>query len=50
MRGPGRWEDGIFRYEGTFDETLLISAAPADRTGLPALWESLKNFWSEPLF
>ena len=50
VRGPGRWEDGIFRYEGTFDEPLSVTAAPADRTGLPALWDSLKRFWSEPLF
>ena len=50
VRGPGRWEDGIFRYEGTFDETLSIDAAPADRTGLPAFWDSLRRFWSEPLF
>ena len=50
VRGPGRWEDDIFRYEGTFDEPLSISAAPANRTGLPAFWESLKRFWSEPLF
>lgn len=50
VRGPGRWEDGIFRYEGTFDEPLEITAGPADLTGLPALWESLKRFWREPLF
>ena len=50
VRGPGRWEDDTFRYKGTFDQTLSITAAPSTRSGLPALWESLKRFWNDPLF
>ncbi|MDQ4142749.1 MAG: DUF4012 domain-containing protein [Actinomycetota bacterium] len=50
IRGPGRWEDNTFRFRGTFDGTISIDAAPSQLTGLPALWESLKEFWNEPLF
>lgn len=50
IRGPGRWEDDIYRYTGTFDETLEINAFPTERKGLSALWKSISNFWSEPLF
>ncbi|MDQ4096070.1 MAG: DUF4012 domain-containing protein [Actinomycetota bacterium] len=49
VRGPGRWEDNTFRYQTTFVEPISISAGPSDRSGLPALWESLTDFWSEPL-
>ena len=50
VRGPGRWEDDTFRYRGTLDRTLSVSAAPSGRSGVAALWESLTKFWNEPLF
>lgn len=50
IRGPGKWEDDIYRYTGTFDETLEIDAFPTERKGLSALWKSISNFWNEPLF
>jgi Protein of unknown function (DUF4012) len=50
IRGPGRREDEIFRYKGPMDEQLSISAEPDERSGLPALWQTLVRFWREPLF
>ncbi len=43
-------DDDVFRYEGTFGDTLEFTASPERRSGLPALWESLVEFWNEPLF
>jgi hypothetical protein len=50
VRGPGRREDEIFHYEGLLDDALSITAEPDERTGLPALWQTLVEFWKEPLF
>jgi hypothetical protein len=50
VEGPGRREDEIFRYEGPMDDRLVITAEPDERTGLPAMWQTLVEFWQEPLF
>ncbi len=50
VRGPGRREDEIFHYEGPMDDQLSIVAEPDERNGLPALWQTLVEFWQEPLF
>ena len=42
-------EDGRIRVDGRFDSTIEITAGPAGRKGLSALWEGLTRFWSEPL-
>ena len=34
VRGPGRWEDGIYRYRGKFDKILTVKAFPTERDGL----------------
>ena len=49
VRGPGRQGDG-WSYEGTFDRALSIDAGPDERTGIPALWDSMVDFWKQPLF
>jgi hypothetical protein len=42
----GRGSDGTddYRYRGAFTSTLIVSAAPDERTGIPAFWERVK-FW-----
>ena len=50
VQGPGRWEDEIFRYKGSLDANLSITAEPDERSGLPAFWQKLAEFWQEPLF
>ena len=51
VRGPGKnGDDDVFRYEGPFEDTLEFSATPDRRRGLTALWDSLTEFWREPLF
>jgi hypothetical protein len=41
-RGSDRTDD--YRYRGAFTSTITVSAAPDERTGLPAFWEGVK-FW-----
>ncbi|MFN2490080.1 MAG: DUF4012 domain-containing protein [Actinomycetota bacterium] len=48
--GPGTVSDGMLRHRGTFDEALRWRVHPSDRTGIPALWAGVVNFWREPLF
>jgi hypothetical protein len=49
--GPGGASGtGTYRYSGPLDGRILISAAPITRWGIPALWESLVDFWNEPVF
>ena len=50
IRGPGRWEDDIYRYRGTFDATLTIKAFPTEREGISSFGDWLEDFWNEPLF
>ena len=50
VRGPGRWEDDIYRFNGKFAETLSFKAFPTEREGLSALWKSISDFWNQPLF
>lgn len=50
VRGPGKWEDDTFRYEADFTETISLTAGPRRTSGLSSWWNSLADFWSEPLF
>ncbi|MDQ3987085.1 MAG: DUF4012 domain-containing protein [Actinomycetota bacterium] len=50
VRGPGKWEDDTFRYEADFTETFSLTAGPRRTSGLSSWWDSLADFWSEPLF
>jgi Protein of unknown function (DUF4012) len=50
VRGPGRWEDSIYRFRGEFDQAMTVKAFPTERKGLSAFWESLGDFWNDPLF
>jgi hypothetical protein len=44
VKGPGADGTENYSYEGPFRETLKVTAAPDERTGLPALWERIE-FW-----
>ena len=47
---PGHVEDGFIDYSGEFTSDFELRAHPDERTGVPALWDSLGDFWREPLF
>jgi hypothetical protein len=50
VHGAGATErDGVNTYLGPFDRRLEITAGPSERTGLPALWEDLQDFWNDPV-
>jgi hypothetical protein len=49
VRGPGEGRDGVWRYSGDFIREVELHASPDQRTGIPGLWDSLTDFWSEPL-
>jgi hypothetical protein len=48
--GPGDVEEGELHLEETFVGDIEITAAPEERTGIPALWDSISGFMSDPLF
>jgi hypothetical protein len=49
IRGPGEGRDGVWRYSGDFVGEVELFASPDQRTGIPGLWDSLSDFWSDPL-
>lgn len=48
--GPGTERDGVLDYSGPFVDELEVRAGPDQRTGIPGVWDSLADFWREPLF
>lgn len=46
---PGDVEDGVLDYDGAFVSTYEVRAQPDRRTGIPGVWDSLADFWREPL-
>jgi hypothetical protein len=49
--GPGaRDDDGVWRYDGRLDGAVELRATPDQRTGLPGIWDSLSDFWTQPVF
>ena len=42
--------DGVVGWSGPFEGPVTLSAWRPERTGLPALWERVEQFWEEPLF
>lgn len=42
--------DGVAEWTGTFRGPLTLAAWRPERSGLPALWERLEQFWEEPVF
>jgi Protein of unknown function (DUF4012) len=58
LRAPTGWDASggqapagdLQRYRGPFAGTVQLASRPSERTGLPAVWESLVRFWREPLF
>lgn len=49
-RGPGELDGNILRFEGPLDRSLLFEGQPDPRTGIPGVWQAIKNFWNRPLF
>ncbi|MGH2754209.1 MAG: DUF4012 domain-containing protein [Actinomycetota bacterium] len=43
-------EVGEVEWETILDRTVEVQAGPDGRTGLPALWEGIRDFWHQPLF
>ena len=50
VSGPGSFSDGRVKLDTEFESRLELSARPAERRGLSALWQKLVEFWNEPLF
>lgn len=48
--GPGELDGNILRFDGPLDRSLLFEGRPDPRSGIPALWQAVKNFWNRPLF
>lgn len=42
--------DGVVGWTGDFRAPVTLTAWRPERTGLPALWERLEQFWEEPVF
>lgn len=42
--------DGVVGWKGDFRAPVTLAAWRPERTGLPALWERLEQFWEEPVF
>ncbi|HEY7875199.1 MAG TPA: DUF4012 domain-containing protein [Actinomycetota bacterium] len=47
--GPGEDSRGVWRYRGDFVSTVELRATPDQRTGIPGLWDSLSDFWTQPV-
>ncbi|HEU4480984.1 MAG TPA: DUF4012 domain-containing protein [Actinomycetota bacterium] len=50
VEGDGEVSHGDWSYSGPFDQGVDVVAGPADRRGLPGLWDDLIGFWNDPLF
>jgi hypothetical protein len=59
LRVPNDWtvvgagddsDNGEVEWETTLDRTIEVYAFPDGRTGIPGLWEGVKDFWHDPLF
>jgi hypothetical protein len=59
LRVPNDWtivgaprdrEHGEMSWKTELDRTITVRAFPDGRTGLPGIWEGLKDFWHDPLF
>ena len=46
---PGEVRDGVLDYEGPFVSRYEVRTEPDRRTGIPGVWDSLTDFWREPL-
>lgn len=49
LSGPGTVDGDLIRYSGAFDSSVRLETGPSERTGIPALWESIARFWREPV-
>ena len=47
--GPGRQSDGLIELRGELDKVLHWELRPSKRTGIPAVWRTLVDFWTQPL-
>ena len=59
LRVPNDWtivgagddsDTGEVTWKTTLDKTIEVHAFPDGRTGIPGIWEGLKDFWHDPLF
>jgi len=59
LRVPNDWtvvgagednELGELTWKTSLDRTIEVRAFPDGRTGIPGIWEGLKDFWHHPLF
>jgi hypothetical protein len=48
--GPNGTASETYRHSGQLDRRVMVTAAPRQRSGIPALWDDLVRFWREPLF
>jgi hypothetical protein len=48
--GPGKQIGERIEFRGELDKTIRYEIRPFDRTGIPAAWNRLVGFWTEPLF
>ncbi|MGH2819478.1 MAG: DUF4012 domain-containing protein [Actinomycetota bacterium] len=46
----GEQVEGSLRYTGPFRAPISLRATPGYRSGLKALWGSVTEFWTEPVF
>jgi uncharacterized protein DUF4012 len=49
IAGPGDVDDGVLGYSGDFVADFEVHAEPDQRTGIPGVWDSLTDFWREPV-
>lgn len=42
--------DGLVGWSGVFEGPVTLAAWRPERSGLPALWERIEQFWEEPVF
>ena len=47
--GPGRQSDGRIELRGELDQALRWELRPSAQTGIPAVWRTLVEFWTQPL-
>lgn len=50
VTGPAEVRDGQLHFEGEFDSTVEVRATPEARSGIPALWDAVTDFWRNPIF
>jgi hypothetical protein len=50
IKGPAGEEKGSLRYEGALEGPIhFVAGASPGRTGIPALWDLLVRFWTQPI-